>query len=161
MGPSLLALSITWSGRPVLWLTPGTRMFHLEPRTICPDGGGSGFTKNQEWPYFPYSWTGLYFTINSLSVYLVIPWLQRNLSASWQTTVQSILGVSFLILFDCYCFVLYFWHMVALPSYVTDHRDLMEEMGGPRLCGCPGCIRVECMIRPPKMAILLLSVHPL
>ena len=42
-------------------------------------------------------------------------------------TVQSILGVSFLILFDCYCFVLYFWHMVALPSYVTDHRDLTED----------------------------------
>ena len=42
-------------------------------------------------------------------------------------TVQSILGVSFLILFDCYCFVLYFWHMVALPSYVTDHRGLTED----------------------------------
>lgn len=42
-------------------------------------------------------------------------------------TVQSILGVSFLILFDCCCFVLYFWHMVALPSYVTDHRDLTED----------------------------------
>lgn len=65
-------------------------------------------------------------TINSLSVDLVIPWLQ-NLPASWQMTVQSILGVSFLILFDFYCFVLYFWHMVALPSYVTDHRDLMED----------------------------------
>ena len=32
-----------------------------------------------------------------------------------------------MILFDFYCFVLYFWHMVALPSYVTDHRDLMED----------------------------------
>ena len=76
-------------------------------------------------------------------------------------TVQSILGVSFLILFDCYCFVLYFWHMVALPSYVTDHRDLMEDWVGQDCKGCAGCIRVECMIRPPKMAILLLSVHPL
>lgn len=53
-------------------------------------------------------------TINSLSVDLVSPWLQ-NLPASWQVTVQSILGVSLLI-------VSYFWHVVALPSYVNDHR---------------------------------------
>ena len=27
--------------------------------------------------------------------------------------------------------------------------------------GCAGCLGVECMIRPPKMDVLLFSVHPL
>lgn len=61
-----------------------------------------------------------------------------------------------LILFDCYCFVLYFciWLHCHPMSLTT---GILWKMGGPT----EWLKWLYKVIRPPKMAILLLSVHPL
>ena len=53
--------------------------------------------------------------------------------------------------------VLYLWYLIAVPFCIPDPRDIMETR---IVKGCAGFIGVGCIIRPPKMAVLLLT-HPL
>lgn len=57
--------------------------------------------------------------------------------------------------------VLYLVYLIAVPVYVPDPRDVSEEGQAKIPKGHARHIGVECVIRPPKMAVLLLSIHPL
>ena len=56
--------------------------------------------------------------------------------------------------------VLYLWYLVAVPpTYLTpgiSRKRVDQDCKGRAVC-----VGVECMVRPLKMAVLLLSVHPL
>ena len=55
--------------------------------------------------------------------------------------------------------VLYLLYLIAVPFYVPDPRDVSEE-GQTKIVRVMHDIQgVECMVRPLKMAIVLLSVH--
>ena len=75
-------------------------------------------------------------------------------------SVLSVLVILLLVLSGCSPSVWYLWYLVAVPpTYLTPG---IWGRGADQDCKRPaGSVGLECMVRPPKMAALLVSVHPL
>ena len=125
-----------------------------EPGLPPPMGVALGLW-NQVWPHLPYNWAGC--CCHWPPRYdLESAWLQ-NLPTSWRVTVLGItrcLDALWLLLS-----VLYWWYLAAVPLIYLTPGTLQREVDQDGK-GCAGYIGVESIMKPPKMAVLLLSASP-
>ena len=160
MGPPLTALSITWGDRYVLWLlTSGQtiRLFLLKVRSSSPHGDGSGFMKTRGGLSFLRTAQGAA-AIDSLSIDRVSALAPNFAHILASDCSEHTRYLNLDTLAPTVCIVVSGFSAPSKPEGIWWKARGYGDQGCK---GWAGSVGVECMVRPLKVAVSLLSVHPL